>query len=120
MDNRVYGLILIAVIIIGYLIVMVKVFKNENERQRKHFKFINSIQPGDIFISNFGNDYDNPFEEPYEPYEFKVCDVKTNEEGIKYVQYCFTKYEPGAKRFSASAEDFVRYKKRIKKGNELF
>ena len=31
MDNRVDGLIIIADIIIGYLIVMVKVFKNETE-----------------------------------------------------------------------------------------
>lgn len=117
MDNRVYGLILIAVIIIGYLIVMVKVFKNENERQRKHFKFINSIQIGDIFISDYGNDYDDPFEEPA---EYKICNIKTNEAGVKYVQYCLTKYEPGARRFSTSAENFVKFKKRIKKGNEPF
>lgn len=111
----------IAIIFLGLgvpCIVMFSRARRERKSNEEHQQFIDSIKPGDIFDwdDRDKHPYKNPFDDTDNSHlRTTIIDIKTNEAGVKWVKYCFTKNinYPNHGTWSDEINNFLRCRTRI-------
>ena len=97
-------------LVISYII-------NDRKKSREYKEYIDSIKVGDIFVSNYVDISDDPFEKNsnYLEYGKIIVDIKKNYKGETWVKYRWLKSGNDGKQFTEEIHNFVRSRKRVKK-----
>ena len=111
----------IVIVVIGLVvssILMFKQIREEIKSNKEKQQYIDSIKPGDVFDWDNRDirPYINPFDEIDNPYDYlrtTIIDIKTNEAGVKWVKYHYTRFGSDGLQFTDKLEDYLRYRYRI-------
>lgn len=88
--EEIHGILFLFVIVylLIYFVRSVIDFKKElRRRDRERSDFLESLQPGNVFVERDGSCWDNPFEEEYQPNTVRVIETRSNKYGDIWVKY---------------------------------
>ena len=111
----------IAILFLGLVVPCILMFSQvhaERKSNKERQQYIDSIKPGDVFDwdNRDVRPYRNPFDDPDDSLSTlrtTIIDVKTNEAGIKWVKYYYTRSGPNCMWFTDKLDDYLKYRYRI-------
>ena len=111
----------IAILFLGLVVPCILMFSQvhaERKSNKERKQFIDSIKPGDVFDwdNRDVRTYRDPFDEPDDSLSTlrtTVIDIKTNEAGVKWVKYYYTRSGPNCMWFTDKLDDYLKYRYRI-------
>ena len=111
----------IAILFLGLVVPCILMFSQvhaERKSNKERKQFIDSIKPGDVFDwdNRDVHAYRDPFDEPDDSLSTlrtTIIDVKTNEAGVKWVKYYYTRSGPNCMWFTDKLDDYLKYRYRI-------
>ena len=78
----------VIVYLLIYFVWSVIDFKKELRRRAREMSvFLESLQPGNVFVERESSCWDNPFEEEYQPNTVRVIETRSNKYGDRWVKY---------------------------------
>ena len=110
-----YLIFILLLLVISWLVISDIV--NDRKKSREYKEYIDSIKVGDVFVSNYVDISDDPFDKNsnYLEYCKIIVDIKKNYKGETWVKYRWLKSGNDGKQFTEEIHNFVRSRKRVKK-----
>ena len=108
-----YLIFILLLLVISWLVISDIV--NDRKKSREYKEYIDSIKVGDVFVSNYVDISDDPFDKNsnYLEYGKIIVDIKKNYKGETWVKYRWLKIDNGIE-YTKELHEFLETQIRVK------